>query len=135
MATGFTLGKKERLKSRKQIEALFKTGRNFSVFPYRVYFQQQPGAATHSLCFGVGVSSRHFKRAVDRNRVKRLTREAYRTQKNELADWLQVNGKGLNVFFIYTGQELPDFHLVKEKTGLALKKLMSIAHEMVSSPA
>src|SRR5207344_2952405 len=102
----FTLGKDERLKSRKQIEKLFAEGKSFVVNPYRIYFLDHgPWTIEHGLQFGVGVSSKNFKKAVDRNQIKRLTREAWRLQKNELREKIKTTQKQLNVFFIYTGKE------------------------------
>jgi len=77
-----------------------------------------------SLQMGVTVSKKHFKRAVDRNRIKRLTREAYRLSKQELQQKLENSDKQLLLFFIFTGKELPDFLLVKEKVQVILRKLM-----------
>ena len=123
----FTLGKNERLKSRKQIEQLFDEGKSFVLNPFRVYYlvnsQLSMGNKQSSLQFGAGVSAKIFKRAVDRNRIKRLTREAWRLQKNELNEKVRETRKQLNVFFIYTGKELPDFKIVKDKVAVALKKL------------
>ena len=137
MAKQFTLGKNERLKSRKQIEQLFSEGRKFTVTPFRVFYLfQAPLISDHlrfKLQFGVGVSVKNFKKAVDRNRIKRLTREAYRLQKNELAEKLKLSGTKLNVFFIYTAKEIPDFNLVKDKVALALKKFEKIVDENTSS--
>ena len=138
----FTLGKDERLKSRKQIEQLFDKGKSFVVNPFRVYFivSGVPIAIGRSMVnekgllkFGVGVSVKNFKRAVDRNRIKRLVREAWRLQKNELQEKIKITGKQLNAFFIYTGKELPDFATVKDKVGVALKKLADKTDENVSS--
>ncbi|WP_315818753.1 ribonuclease P protein component [Paraflavitalea speifideaquila] len=93
MVKKLTLGKQERLKSRKLIDQLFKEGRSFSVFPYRVYYLVRHASALQPNNilpqFGVGVSTRNFKHAVDRNRIKRVTREAYRVQKIPLQDLLQ----------------------------------------------
>ena len=91
----------------------------------------EPGKS--GLQFGVGVSSRNFKRSVDRNRIKRLTREAWRLQKNELKDNVRTAAKLLNVFFIYTGKELPDFKTIKDKVGVALKKLWKSTNENSSA--
>jgi len=87
----------------------------------------------HGLQFGVGVSAKNFKRAVDRNRIKRLTREAWRLQKNELSEKVKTAQKQLNVFFIYTGKELPDFITVKDKVAVVLKKLGGKIDENIST--
>jgi ribonuclease P protein component len=130
----FTLRKDERLKSRKQIEKLFAEGKSFVVNPFRIYFfVHEPSTIDHGLQFGVGVSNKNFKRAVDRNRIKRLTREAWRLQKNELKELVKTQSKQLNVFFIYTGKELPDFTTVKDKVAVALKKLADKINENISS--
>ena len=108
-------------------------GKKISVSPFGIFYlfftpvsiQQPP------LIFGIAVSNKNFKRAVDRNRIKRLTREAWRLQKNELKEKLKIKGKQLNVFFIYTNKELPDYQLVKDKVAVALKKLEKLADENV----
>jgi ribonuclease P protein component len=133
----FTLGKEERLKSRKQIEQLFDKGKSFVVAPFRIYFivnSESPVQKGESrLKFGTGVSAKIFKKAVDRNRIKRLTREAWRLQKNEITEKASETQRQLNVFFIYTGKELPDFTTVKEKVAIALKKLADKIDENISS--
>ena len=133
MAKQYTLGKNERLKSRKQIELLFSEGKKFVVAPFRVFYLfENPPAINNSqnaLQFGVGVSSKHFKKAVDRNRIKRLTREAYRLQKNDLKEKLKLKGGQLRLFVIYTSKEMPDYKLVKDKLALALKKLETLIDE------
>lgn len=137
MPKQFTIGRNERLKSRKQIEQLFAEGKSFVVSPFRIYFLfNELLNAQHIMLtvqFGVGVSAKSFKRAVDRNRIKRLTREAWRLQKNELKQKMQTSGKQLNVFFIYTGKELPDFTIVKDKVAVALKKLVDKIDENISA--
>jgi ribonuclease P protein component len=125
MPKQFTLGKNERLKSRKQIEKLFAEGKSFVMNPFRVYYivNGEWSIVNSFLQFGVGVPNKNFKRAVDRNRIKRLTREVWRLQNVELKEKMKTSGKQLNVFFIYTGKELPDFRIVKDKVAVALKKL------------
>lgn len=78
---------------------------------------------------GFAVSSKFFKKAVDRNRIKRITREAYRLQKEPLEAALYQHKKGLHVFLLFTGKELPEFALAKEKVGLILNKLIQQANE------
>ena len=72
---------------------------------------------------GFTVNKKNFKKAVDRNRVKRLMRESYRIQKNELKNMLIQSNKNLALFFIYTGKELPDYTLIFEKTGNILSRI------------
>ncbi len=131
----FTLGKNERLKSRKLIEKLFSNGQRFGLFPYRVFFMFDKNENTvvkSKLQCGIGVSTKNFKKAVDRNRIKRLTREAYRLQKKELDLLMNEHPLQLSVFLIYTGKELPAFDIVKEKTALVLQKLITIANENIA---
>ncbi|MBK6382823.1 MAG: ribonuclease P protein component [Chitinophagaceae bacterium] len=128
MAKLFTLKKTERLKSRKQTEQLFREGKRFTLTPFRIYYLFN-NDKNIVLQFGAGVSSKIFKKAVDRNRVKRLIREAYRLQKISLQEKLAEKNIQLNLFFIYTGNELPVYKEVFDKTGKVLEKLLLIAGE------
>ena len=56
-------------------------------------------------------------------------REAWRLQKNELAERLASRQMQLDVFIIYTGSEIPDYKMVFEKTGDILKNLIKITNE------
>ena len=141
MGKQFTLGSQERLKSRKLIEQLFKEGRSLVVFPFRVHYlfrnKEAPGispapgikAGMVNVQCGFGASSRQFKKAVDRNRIKRLTREAWRLQRQPLTDALAGGQQQLALFLVYTGKELPDFNTVKEKVAVILNRLTAVIHE------
>ena len=121
------------MKSRKQIELLFKEGKTINVSPLRVYYSIWPLPVADSLLvFGVAVGTRNFKKAVDRNRIKRLMREAWRLQKNELQQKLKEKNQQLHVFFIFTGKELPDYKLIAEKTAIALQKLEQLSVQSTS---
>ena len=124
MVKKFTLNTTERLKRRKIIEQLFGEGRAVAAFPIRVQYKMVDELLTVPLQAGFSVSSRNFKRAVDRNRIKRLMREAYRLQKAPLEQALQTKQRKLALFLIYTGKELPEYALIKEKTEAVLTKLM-----------
>lgn len=123
MSKQFTLGKNERLKSRKSIEQLFAEGKKIVVAPYKVLYMLNPAVQESSLAFGTGVSAKHFKKAVDRNRIKRLTREAWRLQKSPLHEKIKAKKTQLNIFFIYTGKELPGYDDVYKKIGSILNKI------------
>jgi len=134
IAKQFTLGKYERLKSRKLIEQLFSEGKSFSIHPFKIFylvneniFSALQKKSLHAkkiiLQCGVGVSSKIFKKAVDRNRIKRLIREAYRLQKFFLHDALKEKNLQLALFIIYTGKELPDYKMVSDKIDLILHRI------------
>ena len=118
----FTLKANERLKSAKVIQRLFKEGKSLASFPVRVTYIETEQQAT-PLQAGFTVNKKYFKKAVDRNRIKRLMRESYRLQKNDLKNELVKENKNLALFFIFTGKELPEYPLVFEKIGNLLAKL------------
>ena len=124
----YTFKKEEKLKSRKTIEELFKEGKSFSIFPFRILWNIHDKNSS-PLQTGFAVSSKNFKKAVDRNRIKRLMREAYRLQKNDLQNQLTKQQKHIVVFFIYVGNELPDHVLIFEKTKTVLNRLIKLTHE------
>ena len=138
MAKQFTLGKNERLKSRKAIEQLFKEGKSFVVTPLRLYYVFNEVSSSlpttekntvKTIQFGAGVSTKNFKKAVDRNRIKRLTKEAYRLQKGIIVEGLNAKYYSLNVFLIFTARELPNYQLLYDKVGVILKKLVNKLNE------
>ena len=91
-AEAYTLGKEERICSKKLIEKLFKGGRSKSMvaYPLRVVYAQKADDEGENVPAQmlVSVSKRHFKHAVDRNRVKRQVREAYRKHKHTVTQAL-----------------------------------------------
>ena len=122
MTNQFTLGKNERLKSRKQIEWLFSEGKKFSITPFRVHYVFKP-LAKPPLQFGVGVSNKNFKKAVDRNKIKRQVRDAYRLQKISLQQKLKDKKSQLSLFFIYKGKEMPEYSDMFDQMKKILDKL------------
>lgn len=125
MSRTFTLGATERLKSRKALEAVFSEGKSFMLFPYRVVYRP----VSEGLSFTVGVSARNFKKATDRNRLKRQTREAYRLQKNELKATLEKNKQGLHLFLNYTSKTKEEYSLISGSISKIMDKLIRMIHE------
>ena len=114
MAKEAGFGKTEKLKSRKLVEELFARGKSLHLFPIRISYKFLPLLDNEKtiLQVGVSVSKRNFKKAVDRNRIKRLLREAYRLQKQELIKVLKEQEKKGYVFFIYTDKQIPPYPIV-----------------------
>ena len=108
MPSVFTYQKKDKLKSRKQTQHLFSTGHAINVFPSRLIYTIEPISITDNtqlsslLQAGVGAPSRTFRKAVQRNRVKRLLREAYRLEKPNFLSQASLEQKRVNLFFLYT---------------------------------
>ena len=106
---------------------LFATGKSFSTFPFRILWRYENDGS--GLKAGFSASSKNFKKATDRNKIKRLMREAYRLQKNDLAMHLKTSNKGLDLFIIYTGKDIPSYDFVYEKIGAVLKRILKLVNE------
>ncbi len=118
----FSYSHHEKLKSRKLLNGIFATGKSVSFYPIKVIYQRVDTQLDDLLQVGVGVSSRHFKKAVDRNRIKRLLRESYRTQK-QLLNFTEAAPTQKVLFFLYVGKELPEAALIQTKMAVALQKI------------
>lgn len=133
MAKKFSYGKEEKLKSRKLMEQLFSQGKAFTMFPLKVFYMPVAEPLDFPVKAGVGTSSRNFKKATDRNRVKRLLREAYRTEKPALLDYTRNNNKQVAVFFLYIDKILPEYTAVQSRMKPAISKLIKQLHEVVAA--
>lgn len=73
----------------------------------------------------VGVSSRNFRNASDRNHLKRLIREAYRKNKHMLYAWLDEQQVSCNLSIIYIGKGKADYSVVEKKIIVLINRLIS----------
>lgn len=103
-----TFGSEEKLKSKKIIDQLFKEGKSVSANGFTLVYLVQPLQTFYPAQAGFSVPKRFFKHAVDRNRAKRLMREAYRLNKLPFYQKLAERKQQLALMFIYKGKELPD---------------------------
>lgn len=110
-------GQLTRLKSRKSLDQLFKTKPKFSK---ELRFHFIAGGEFH-LAIAVSAPKRNFKRAVDRNRIKRVMREAIRLEYQEIQG--PLNGEGL---FIYSGKDLPTLVEMRKQVGKLLRHYVEV---------
>jgi len=112
---------KEKLKSKKLINQLFTEGNSISAHPLRLVFIETHFDDAVKLKVGVSVSKRNFKKAVDRNRIKRLLREVYRLNKG-----LYFNNITTQYAFmiLYIGAEMPDFKSLDAKIKLLFEQFL-----------
>ncbi len=118
----FSLNKEERLCSQKVIEKLFAEGESFLTFPVKVVYLKTELNTHFPAQAAFSVSKKSFKRAVRRNRIKRLMREAYRLNKSEF--YQQLGDRQLAVFFIYVGKEMTNFAAIEGAFKKAMKRLV-----------
>lgn len=133
MANRYTLSKHERLKSLKVIRNLFEHGQKFKSPPLMIYhhFHEMKSSEPEPfpLKMGVSVGAKHFKRAVDRNLLKRRMREAFRQQKLPLQEMLVQRKMNLDVFFVYAHASVSDFNVIWDAMKTALEKLSTILEQ------
>jgi len=114
-----TFSQEERLKSRSVIDHLFQKKQFVSHSGIRMYWlvPENPSPAWTLTRYGFAVSKRNFPRAVDRNRIKRLMREAVRLQK---LSWEFITP--IACMLVYSGSSIPEFEKVLNSVKILREK-------------
>ena len=118
-----TFTKEERLHEKKIIKELFEKGHVFLSNPFRVVWLQCEFDGKYPAKVLISVPARNFKKATDRNRLKRLIREAYRKNKEILYDALKESGKKLAFMLYFSGKIIISYNEVENKIILILQRL------------
>ena len=108
----YTFKKQEKLKSRKLIGKLFEEGDSVKKFPIRLVYLQTSHTSDFPVQASFSVPKRNFKKAVDRNRIKRLLREAYRLEKPEFYGKVE---KPYIFMFTFMGKKEPTYAEIEQK--------------------
>jgi ribonuclease P protein component len=116
-----TFRKSERLSAKKDIEELFNNGSYFYLYPFKVIYLKNTQPELNQVLFSV--PKRNFKKAADRNLLKRRMREAYRLHKHLLLTTPQI----LSIAYIYTSKEIVDYQTIANQ----LKESLSRIHNYV----
>ena len=123
----FTYSKKEKLKSKKLIDLLFTEGQSVSAFPLRLVYLGTTFDDDVIAKTGVSVSKRNFKTAVQRNRIKRLLREAYRLNKATIFNNLTTQ----HAFMIlYIGKDKPTYAQIETRMKHLFEKFLKRVSEV-----
>jgi ribonuclease P protein component len=137
----FKFSKEERLCRQKNIDNLFQHGQSFVAYPIRIIWTMKqlnniipgysvPGKEPTDIenkppaQLLITVSAKTFKRAVDRNKIKRRLREGYRLHKNPLYEALKGKDFNLDLGCQYIGKEILNYHEIEEKLVLAIRYLI-----------
>lgn len=124
---GFGFPKSERLKSRKEIGTLFKSGSSIGVYPLRAVWKVgQDIEKMGALQVAVSVPKKKFRRAVDRNRLRRQVRESYRLRRGQLN--MQVIPP-VSLMILYTGVEALPYTMIDAAMNRMLRKLQAAWQE------
>lgn len=116
----FKYPKQEKLKSKNTIDLLFSEGKSVSKYPLRLVYVENP-SEEDVLKFGVSVSKKYFKKAVDRNYFKRVLRECYRLNKHLLLENIE---KKYAIMFFYQTKDRLSYQEINHKTVLLFEKLL-----------
>lgn len=120
------LCKDEKLKSQKNIEQLFNEGKSVFYSGFTLVYLAQPLAAAYPAQVGFSVPKRFYKHAVDRNRIKRLMREAYRKNKWPLYEKLLTQQQQMSLLFVYKGKTIPSQTTVNQAVVTCIQKMIKL---------
>lgn len=117
--------KSARLSLNKDIDSLFENGQSFISYPLRIVYLPDSGEVSpvSGISILVSVPKKRIKLAVNRNRLKRLIRETYRLNNNEITNCYTTKSKHLHIAFMYVGNDVLPYADIEKAMRKALKIL------------
>jgi len=121
----YRLGKGYMLSSKTEIDALFNDGHTFKSYPFIVTCKKASFGENQNFKFVISAPKRIFKHAHQRNRAKRICKEAIRLNKGQLEEQLNSMNIQIALFIVYTAKEEPSFGVLQNKTIKLFKKIIT----------
>ncbi len=119
-----TFKKAERLSSKILIEKLFQEANSFQSFPFKVlWLKNESDEAESSAQILISVPKRKFKHAVQRNKIRRRIKEAYRKKKSELYQFLKASKNNISLILIYIASSEIAYKEIEDKINVTLERL------------
>jgi ribonuclease P protein component len=130
MKVHFTFSKEERLTGKTSIDQLFNGGKSFNLFPFKVLYSivENPDEPVARLLIAIPKKKVHH--AVDRNRLRRLVREAYRLNRTEFITCLEMKSVHLHFALIFTGES---FDLAYKEVELKITACLARLEKIITS--
>lgn len=122
MEERYTFKKEERVTGNKRVDAIFTTGKSFISYPLRVVYLLHEQSSLPRCSILVSVPKKRIKKAVHRNRIKRLVRESYRLNRS-LINSLELDQQTIDVAFIYVKDTASNFSEIDKAVKKALNQI------------
>jgi ribonuclease P protein component len=120
----YSFSKQERIYYRSDFQKLLSEGKSFYLYPFKcIYLWKEATAFSGKIA--ISVSKKKFKRAVDRNKIKRLIRECYRLEKHILYQEYANSQQSIDILIIYTGTKIYSFHVMKNQIIELINKIIN----------
>lgn len=130
----FGFPKQEKLCSKKAIEATFAAGKSLYCYPYKVFYLGSKSSENEPFAQAMFVvPKKKFKRAVDRNAIRRKMREVYRLNKHLLEKWCIANGMQVKLIFMYIGTTSASFSSHEKAMQSIFSSLIKTLADEISS--
>lgn len=111
----YTLGKNRKLCGEERINLLFESGSSLMAYPFRIVWKLIPDSQSRGMLFVLAVPKKKIKHAVDRNRIKRLSRECIRLCGQTFHEYLLENNLTVEVAFVWIPSEVLTFEKIQKR--------------------
>jgi len=119
-----TFKKSERLSSKKLIDTIFESGRSFTIQPFNVKWIECSLNTTFPAQIAFAVPKKIFRKAIERNKLKRRSREAYRKVKQNLYRFLKEQNKSVAIMLVYIAKEELSYAVIEDKINKIIDRLI-----------